>query len=110
MDPATSELAQVITMATSIVGAGVYLQRAQMAALTKLAELLKPDGAAPITVKLDADQSGRFAEVIARALDVREEVRDLDTKVDTLGRDVGVLTGRMHSKPPRSPRATANKS
>lgn len=102
MDPATSELAQVITLATSIVGAVVYLQRAQMASLTKLAELLKPQEGA-LTVKLDADQSGRFAEVLKQTIDVRGDVRELDSKVDSLGQTVAGLAATVRATRKRTP-------
>lgn len=85
MDPATSELAQVATIASSIVGAVVYLQRAQMAMLSKLAELLKNDG-----VK-----------------DLRDDVRRLDDKVDAMAVDVARMSGRIHSKQPPSVRTGA---
>lgn len=84
MDPATSELAQVATIATSIVGAVVYLQKAQMAVLTKLSELLKTDG----------------------VQELREDVRRLDDKVDGIATDLARMSGRLHSKRPASPTAT----
>ena len=84
MDPATSELAQVATIATSIVGAVVYLQKAQMGVLTKLAELLKTDG-----VK-----------------ELRGDMRRLDEKVDKIAVDVASMSGRLHSKRPANPSVT----
>lgn len=54
-------------MATSIVGAVVYLQRAQMAAIQQIAKLLRPS----------EDTSSRLAEL-------RHDVRELDHKVDAL--------------------------
>jgi len=88
VDPATSELAQVVTMATSIVGAVVYLQRAQMTALSKLAELLRPTHTEEIR-------------------DMREQVRRIDDKVDAIAIDVARITARIPTKrttnPPKSP-------
>ena len=84
MDPATSELAQVATIATSIVGAVVYLQKAQMGVLTKLAELLKTDG----------------------VQDLRDDLRRLDDKVDLIATDMARMSGRLHSKRPANPSVT----
>ena len=96
MDPATSELAQVMTLATSVVGAVVYLQRAQTAALVKLAELFRPSTNA-VTVKLDGDQSDRFAAVVSQAMNVRADVRAMDAKVGQLGEHVAALSATVQA-------------
>jgi len=74
-------------MATSIVGAVVYLQRAQMTALSKLAELLRPTHTEEIR-------------------DMREQVRRIDDKVDAIAIDVARITARIPTKratnPPKS--------
>lgn len=91
MDPATSELAQVITLVSGVVGAVVYLQRATMHALTKLAEIIKP-----------TDKGDELREL-------RAEVRALEGKVDELTRQVGFLSGRLYSKRPSGGRMPAVK-
>ncbi len=92
MDATQLDVLHQLGLAGAIIGAVVYMQRAQTRSFKQLAEIFRP---AILSVKLDAEQADKLVIAIEGALDVREDVAAVSRKVEDLQLTVATLSERV---------------